>query len=114
MAGGAGPGLDAALNGGKIRIRAATVLCALAVVGAAPRALAIPALARRYGVACDYCHQGYPKLNPIGPQVIVAGGGASLDDVREARSAGLAGAIIGRAIHEGRFSLEEAIACSQS
>jgi hypothetical protein len=49
-----------------MRIRAATVLCALAVVGAAPRALAIPALARRYGVACDYCHQGYPKLNPIG------------------------------------------------
>lgn len=49
-----------------MKMRAAAVLCALAVAGAATPALAIPALARRYGVACDYCHQGYPKLNPIG------------------------------------------------
>ena len=49
-----------------MKMRAAAVLCAVAVTGAAAPVLAIPALARRYGVACDYCHQGYPKLNPIG------------------------------------------------
>jgi hypothetical protein len=49
-----------------MRIRAVLVLGVLAAVGAAPSALAVPALARRYGVACDYCHQGYPKLNPMG------------------------------------------------
>ena len=36
------------------------------VLGAASDAAAIPAFARRYGVACDFCHQGYPKLNPMG------------------------------------------------
>jgi len=46
-----------------------------------------------------------------GVDVIVAGGIASLDDLRAARDAGLAGAIVGRALLEGRFSLEEALAC---
>ena len=43
--------------------------------------------------------------------VIVSGGIASLDDLRRARDAGLAGAIVGRALHEGRFTLREALAC---
>ena len=43
--------------------------------------------------------------------VIVSGGVASLDDLRRARDAGLAGAIVGRALHEGRFTLPEALAC---
>jgi phosphoribosylformimino-5-aminoimidazole carboxamide ribotide isomerase len=43
--------------------------------------------------------------------VIVAGGIASLDDLRAARDTGLAGAIVGRALLEGRFSVEEALAC---
>ena len=47
--------------------RGVVSLFALAVVlGSASAASAIPAFARRYGVACDYCHQGYPKLNPMG------------------------------------------------
>jgi hypothetical protein len=37
-----------------------------AVLGAAPSLLAIPAFARRYQVACHFCHEGYPKLNAAG------------------------------------------------
>jgi phosphoribosylformimino-5-aminoimidazole carboxamide ribonucleotide (ProFAR) isomerase len=48
----------------------------------------------------------------LGLDVIVSGGVASLDDLRRARDAGLAGAIVGRALHEGRFTLGEALACS--
>jgi phosphoribosylformimino-5-aminoimidazole carboxamide ribonucleotide (ProFAR) isomerase len=43
--------------------------------------------------------------------VIVSGGVASLDDLRAVRAAGLAGAIVGRALHEARFTLAEALAC---
>jgi len=32
----------------------------------APSAQAIPAFARRYGVQCHFCHEGYPKLNNMG------------------------------------------------
>jgi phosphoribosylformimino-5-aminoimidazole carboxamide ribotide isomerase len=47
-----------------------------------------------------------------GLDVIVSGGVASLDDLRRARDGGgLAGAIVGRALHEGRFTLREALAC---
>ena len=43
--------------------------------------------------------------------VIVSGGIASLDDLRAARAAGLAGAIVGRALHEAKFTIAEALAC---
>jgi len=46
-----------------------------------------------------------------GLDVIVSGGIASLDDLRRAADAGLAGAIVGRALHEGRFTVAEALAC---
>lgn len=36
------------------------------VLGAAAPARAIPAFARRYEVACHFCHEGYPKLNLMG------------------------------------------------
>jgi hypothetical protein len=49
-----------------MRMHVAMILCAAGLAGAVEPAFAVPALARRYGVACDYCHQGYPKLNPIG------------------------------------------------
>ena len=44
-------------------------------------------------------------------QVIVSGGVGSLDDIQRARRAGLAGVIIGKALHDGRFTIEEALAC---
>lgn len=42
---------------------------------------------------------------------IVSGGVAGLQDVRRAKAHGLAGVIIGRALHDGRISLEEALQC---
>ena len=48
----------------RARLRSGFALAIL--LGSASAASAIPAFARRYGVACDYCHQGYPKLNPMG------------------------------------------------
>lgn len=43
---------------------------------------------------------------------IQASGGAScLDDIRQARTAGCAGIVLGKALLEGRFNLQEALAC---
>jgi phosphoribosylformimino-5-aminoimidazole carboxamide ribotide isomerase len=44
-----------------------------------------------------------------GLDVIAAGGVHMLDDVLAAREAGLAGAIIGRALYEGTIDLKETI-----
>jgi Phosphoribosylformimino-5-aminoimidazole carboxamide ribonucleotide (ProFAR) isomerase len=41
--------------------------------------------------------------------VIASGGVGSLADIRAVRDAGLAGAIVGRALYEGRFALGEAL-----
>jgi phosphoribosylformimino-5-aminoimidazole carboxamide ribotide isomerase len=54
---------------------------------------------------------GARAIAALGFDVIVSGGVASLDDLRRARDARLAGAIVGRALHEGRFTLREALAC---
>ncbi len=56
--------------------------------------------------------EGARAIATLGLDVIVSGGVASLDDLRRARAAGLAGAIVGRALHEGRFTLNEALACA--
>jgi len=54
---------------------------------------------------------GARTLAALGLDVIVSGGVASLDDLRSARAAGLAGAIVGRALYEGRFTVPEALRC---
>jgi phosphoribosylformimino-5-aminoimidazole carboxamide ribotide isomerase len=46
-----------------------------------------------------------------GLDVIVSGGVGSLDDLRAARAAGLAGVCVGRALYEGKFTVNEALAC---
>ncbi len=46
-----------------------------------------------------------------GLSVIYAGGVESLQEIRDAGENGMAGVIVGRALHEGRFSLEDALAC---
>jgi phosphoribosylformimino-5-aminoimidazole carboxamide ribotide isomerase len=46
-----------------------------------------------------------------GADVIVAGGVAGLDDLREASRKNLAGVIVGRALYEVRFTVKEAIEC---
>jgi len=44
--------------------------------------------------------------------VIASGGISTIDDLRALRGIGCAGAIIGRALYEGRFTLDDAIAMS--
>lgn len=44
-----------------------------------------------------------------GMQVIAAGGVKSVQDIADAKFAGLAGIVIGRALYEGNFSLQEAL-----
>jgi phosphoribosylformimino-5-aminoimidazole carboxamide ribotide isomerase len=46
--------------------------------------------------------------------VIASGGVASLDDLRALAKSGVAGAIVGKALYEGRFTVEEAIAACAS
>jgi len=46
-----------------------------------------------------------------GLDVIVSGGVGSLDDLRAARAAGLAGVCVGRALYDGKFTIAEALAC---
>ena len=46
--------------------------------------------------------------------VIVSGGVASLEELQRIRDAGIAGAVVGRALLEGRFTLPEALACCSS
>ena len=57
---------------------------------------------------------GAAALAEGGMEVIISGGVDSLDDLRRVEAAGLAGAIVGRALLENRFSLEEALACLSS
>lgn len=52
---------------------------------------------------------GAAALQAEGLGAIVSGGVASLADLVAAREAGLAGAIVGRALYEGRFSLADAL-----
>lgn len=53
---------------------------------------------------------GAAALQALGADIIASGGVASLEDLRRARDAGLAGAIVGRAIYEGRFTVRAALA----
>ena len=52
---------------------------------------------------------GALRLKDEGAAVIVSGGVSSLADLRRAAEAGLSGAIVGRAIYEGRFDLPQAL-----
>lgn len=52
------------------------------------------------------------RLVPLGANVILAGGVAGLDEIRAARDAGLRGLIVGRALYEAKFTLEQALECS--
>jgi phosphoribosylformimino-5-aminoimidazole carboxamide ribotide isomerase len=57
----------------------------------------------------------YERLVRLGRGSIVASGGiASLQDLRDVRAQGCAGAIVGRAIYEGRIDLGEALGPSES
>jgi phosphoribosylformimino-5-aminoimidazole carboxamide ribotide isomerase len=52
----------------------------------------------------------YARLLSLGRGSIIASGGvATVDDLRATRDAGCSGAIVGRALYEGRFDLRQAI-----
>jgi phosphoribosylformimino-5-aminoimidazole carboxamide ribotide isomerase len=51
-------------------------------------------------------HARYPEL-----AVQASGGVSGLDDLRALREAGAAGAVVGKALYEGRLTLAEALAC---
>jgi phosphoribosylformimino-5-aminoimidazole carboxamide ribonucleotide (ProFAR) isomerase len=53
--------------------------------------------------------EGAKRLQMAGARVIASGGVAGLGDIRAVREAGLAGAIVGRALYEGRFTLPDAL-----
>jgi phosphoribosylformimino-5-aminoimidazole carboxamide ribotide isomerase len=50
--------------------------------------------------------QAFPKI-----EIQASGGVKTLQDIRDAKAAGAGGAILGRALLEGRFTLQEALAC---
>ncbi|MGH3372939.1 MAG: 1-(5-phosphoribosyl)-5-[(5-phosphoribosylamino)methylideneamino]imidazole-4-carboxamide isomerase, partial [Nocardioidaceae bacterium] len=52
---------------------------------------------------------GAVALQATGVRVIASGGVATLEDIRAVREAGLAGAIVGRALYEGRIELTQAL-----
>jgi phosphoribosylformimino-5-aminoimidazole carboxamide ribotide isomerase len=55
--------------------------------------------------------EGAIALQKLGAGVIASGGISSLEDLRAVSRAGLAGAIVGRALYEGRFTVKEALEC---
>ncbi len=55
--------------------------------------------------------EGAKALTATGAQVIVSGGVGSLDDLRAVKAARLAGACVGRALYDGKFTVAEALAC---
>jgi phosphoribosylformimino-5-aminoimidazole carboxamide ribotide isomerase len=48
-------------------------------------------------------------VDAVDVPVIAAGGVSSVEDIKELAKAGVAGAIVGRALYEGRLTLTEAI-----
>jgi phosphoribosylformimino-5-aminoimidazole carboxamide ribotide isomerase len=67
---------------------------------------------RRDGLLRGPDIDGAKKLAGVGLEVVASGGVSSLDDLTAIRDAGLAGALVGRALHEGRFTLVEALRCA--
>ncbi|HEU4955734.1 MAG TPA: 1-(5-phosphoribosyl)-5-[(5-phosphoribosylamino)methylideneamino]imidazole-4-carboxamide isomerase [Gemmatimonadales bacterium] len=106
-------GIDA--RDGKVAVRGWTETSSLTAVELARRAGVAGIHTLIYtDVARDGMLQGPDlsgalRLQEEGAAVIVSGGVASLVDLQRAAEAGLAGAIVGRAIYEGRFHLPQAL-----
>ena len=109
-------GIDA--RDGRVAARGSTTVVDMTPVELARRVLSLGARtviytdAARDGTLSGPDLDGARAIAALGLDVIVSGGVASLDDVRRAADVGLAGAIVGRALHEGRFTLAEALACA--
>jgi len=106
-------GIDA--RDGRVAIRGWTETSALTaeelagrVVGQGVRTLVYTDVARD-GMLAGPDLEGARRLQATGAAVIASGGISGLDDLVAVRRAGLAGAIIGRALYEGRILLSEAL-----
>jgi phosphoribosylformimino-5-aminoimidazole carboxamide ribotide isomerase len=106
-------GLDA--RDGKVAIRGWVVQTdervddlAARVIGEGIRTIIYTDVARD-GMLVGPDIEGAVRLQRLGANVIASGGIARLDDLVRVRDAGLAGAITGRAIYEGRFTVAEAV-----
>jgi phosphoribosylformimino-5-aminoimidazole carboxamide ribotide isomerase len=106
-------GVDA--RDGRVAVRGWTETSTLTAVDLASRALDSGIATLIYtDVARDGMLQGpdipgAQVLQHQGARVIASGGISSLDDLRRIAAAGLAGAIVGRALYEGRFDLPAAL-----
>jgi len=108
-------GIDA--RDGRLAARGSTTVIDLAPVELARRVQTLGARtviytdAARDGTLTGPDLVGARAIAALGLDVIVSGGVAWLDDLRRAADAGLAGAVVGRALHARRFTLAEALAC---
>jgi phosphoribosylformimino-5-aminoimidazole carboxamide ribotide isomerase len=106
-------GVDA--RDGKVAVRGWTETSMLTAVELAGRALSAGIRTLIYtDIARDGMMEGPDlagalRLQEAGASVIVSGGVSSLADLGRAAEAGLAGAIVGRALYEGRFDLPQAL-----
>jgi phosphoribosylformimino-5-aminoimidazole carboxamide ribotide isomerase len=114
-------GIDA--RDGRVAVRGWTETTALTADDLAARVLAdgvrtlVYTDVSRDGMLTGPDLEGARRLMAAGAEVIASGGVATLDDIRAAEEAGLAGAIVGRALYEGRISLPDALqaaGCPQS
>lgn len=76
--------------------------------------LAVTDVAREGTLAGADVEGAVALMRETGMEVLVSGGVHAVEDLVRIRDAGLAGAIVGRALHEGRLTLREALACSSS
>ena len=67
----------------------------------------------RDGALAGVDGSGLAALRPLGVPVVVAGGVTSYDDLARLREAGAEGAIVGRALLEGRLELARALSVSR-
>jgi phosphoribosylformimino-5-aminoimidazole carboxamide ribotide isomerase len=100
---------------GRVAVRGWTETSSLTAVELARRAIGVGLRTLIYtDVARDGMLQGPDvsgavRLQQEGAAVIVSGGVASLADLQRAAEAGLSGAIVGRALYEGRIDLPQAL-----
>jgi phosphoribosylformimino-5-aminoimidazole carboxamide ribotide isomerase len=83
-------------------------------VGAGIGVLAVTELAREGRLAGVELSEPAALMEATGAEVLVSGGVAGIADLESIRDLGLSGAIVGRALMEGRLTLAEALACSSS
>lgn len=109
-------GIDA--RDGRVAIRGWTETSALTadalarrVAGEGVRTVVYTDVARD-GMLAGADVEGARRLGQAGLDVVASGGIASLADLRAIADAGLAGAIVGRALYEGRFTLSDALAAA--